>query len=183
MRGKILFISIFLLSASVEAQTLKLGFRYEPALVFLEADNTHSLNLTPYSIYLTTLIQAADNLVFEIRPGFFLGDDRYAGFEIGGYARYNVISGFYLTAGLNSHSNSGLMISHGAGFDKNILLTCLGIGFQKNSKLGFDISYYWTADKDIGDSWYWTDKGASPKIITRLNGVLKAGFSLAWDIF
>jgi hypothetical protein len=92
-------------------------------------------------------------------------------------------SNYYLIGGINNHINSWLG-SHngGSGFAKNILYKGIGIGYQKDSKLSIDLTYYFTNDKDFAYSRIYVSYGNNRIENKKMNGILKIGFSLAWDI-
>lgn len=173
---------IFLLTtACIQSQSLKLGFRIEPSFLSIEKNNSSSIGFSAYSIYLSTLIKPIDNFSIEFRPGYFIGDEDYMGYELGGYLRYCFYSNFYLIAGLNNHYNRGGSAHNGGdAYQKDILYKCIGVGYQKDSKFGLDISYYWTNNKEFGYTYDTMHSILTPK---KMNGILKFSFSLAWDIF
>jgi len=180
----LLFIIFINLGSIVNSQTLRIGFRLEPAILISSQDNSSSISFTPYSFYLTTILEPIENLGFELRPGYFLGGEYYGGFELGAFARWMIPSSkFYIIGGVINHSND-ILGSHngGSGLSKNILYKSIGVGFQKDSKLGIDLIYYFTNDKDYAYSSVYYSYGNYGFENKRMNGILKVGFSLAWDI-
>lgn len=185
-RYVVIFASLIFmqLNSSVKSQSLRIGFRYEPAVLISEQNNSSSVAFTPYSIYLTTFVETFKGLGLELRPGYILGGEYYGGFELGAFARWMIYeSKFYLIGGLNNHSNS-ILGSHngGSGLAKNILFTGIGVGFQKDSKLSIDLMYYFTSDKDFAYSIVYDSYGKYRLENKRMNGILKIGFSLVWDL-
>lgn len=171
-------------NSSVNSQSLKLGFRFEPAILISEQNNSSSISFTPYSFYLTTILEPFKDFGFELRAGYFLGGEYYGGFELGAFARWMILSSkFYVIGGVVNHSND-ILGSHngGSGLSKNILYKSIGIGFQKDSKLSFDLMYYFTNDKDYAYSSVYYSYGNYRFENKQMNGILKVGFSLAWDI-
>lgn len=187
MNKNIFIISLLmsLLSSSmIQSQSVKLGFRFEPAFVFTEQTNESSTSFTPYSFYLTTLVAPTDWLSIEVRPGLFVAGEDYGGFEIGAFLHFKVLpTAFSLIAGLNNHSNSINSGHNGGGnYNKKMLFKSVGIGYYKDSKLSFDLMYYWTNDKDFAYTRKTDSFGYSTNYNKKMNGILKLGFSLAWDI-
>jgi hypothetical protein len=160
------------------AQTLKLGFRVEQALLIIEDKFETSVSYAPFGFYLSALLQPSDWLAFEARPGIFIAYDKYYGLEFGIFARARILpTRFYLIAGLNNHVNGSSGHNSGGSYEKEMLYNAIGIGFQKDSRLGIDLMYYWTNNKVFGYSY-----DGSSRTYTNMNGIIKLGFSLAWDI-
>lgn len=184
MKKKYLILLLILSSSISEAQLLKLGFRIEPVLLLTEKSNINSYSFSPYGLYASILFEPIDNVGLEIRPGFMIAEEYYGGFEIGYNIRWVIPSTkFYLVGGINSHSNT-FTNSHngGSGYTKRILFKSFGLGYQKDSKLGFDLMYYWTNDREYAYSNYIDSSGNFNSAAKYVNGVIKIGFSLAWDI-
>jgi hypothetical protein len=180
----VFLLLIIFVSVTIKPQSLKLGFRIEPTIMITEQNNSSSIAFSPYAMYLTAIVMPVDGLSFEVRPGYFLGGEYYGGFEFGAFARWMIWqSRFYLIGGINNHSNSWLG-SHngGSGLSKNILYKGIGIGFQNDSKLDIDLMYYFTNDKDFAYLSIYNPHGYSRFENKKMNGILKLGFSLAWDI-
>lgn len=183
---KIHFI-IFLLiifGKNIEAQLLKIGFRIEPALLLTEKNNNSDFGLSPYSLYLTSIITPIENIGLEVRPGYFIGGEYYGGFEFGAFLRYSILgSKYYIVGGINNHINS-MTGAHngGSGISKAMLYKAIGIGYQKDSKLGFDLTYYWTNDKVFAYSNSYETGFITIKTFTKMNGIIKAAFVLSFDI-
>lgn len=174
---------IVFICSKVEGQFLKLGFRVEPALFLMNENQNSSTGFSPYNIYLTSIIQPTKWLNIELRPGYLIGTSDYGGFEVGVFTRIIFpLPEIYLIAGLNNHSNFfDSAHNGGGGYIKNILYKGIGIGYQKDSKLSIDLIYYWTDDKVFAYINNITSIGRY-KVDTEMNGILKIGFSLAWDI-
>jgi hypothetical protein len=175
---------MFIGCITIKSQLLKFGFRIEPTMMLVEQNNLSSMAFTPYGMYLTTIVMPVDGVSIEVRPGYLRGGEYYGGFEFGIFARWMILSSrYYLILGLNSHSNS-LFVSHngGSGLSKNILYQCIGIGFQKDSKLSFDLMYNITDDKEFAYSRVYDSYGNTRYENKKMKGILKVGFSLAWDI-
>ena len=187
MNKNVFIISLLMLllsSSMIKSQSVKLGFRIEPAFLFTELKDESSVSFTPFSLSLTTLVSPIDWLNFEIRPGYFLAGEDYGGFEIGAFLHFKVLpTAFSLIAGLNNHSN-GINGGHNGGgsYNKKMLFKSVGIGYQKDFKLSFDLMYYWTNDKDFAYTRKTDAFGYSTNYNKKMNGILKLGFSLAWDI-
>lgn len=195
MKLKILAIIaiLFLFSPTLKSQTVQLGFRFEPAVVLHGNPDENEVGFSPYSLYLTALVEPVKWLKIDLRPGIFLGDSEYSGFEMGVFAKVKILpSKFFIAAGFNNHDNSnGGGSNSGGSYEKNMLFKVVGLGFQKDEKLSFDIMYHWTNDKEYGYSIHHpsydeliNNPGAVTKKIPKIiNGIIKVGFSLAWDIF
>jgi hypothetical protein len=179
MGKKIILVltALVLICSCIKSQSLKLGFRVEPTILFTESNNSRYTHFSMYSFYLTTLLEPVGNFGFELRPGLIYGSPDYKGYDVGAYVKYNFVSNFYLLAGLNNHYNAG------GGYVKNYIYKCIGLGYQRNSKLSFDIGYYWTGDKVLADLRMVNYLGPSTYTDEKMNGILKLGFSLAWEIF
>lgn len=176
----ILFSLLTLIAGIAKAQPIKVGFRVEPALLFIEDKKETSISFSPYSLYLITSFEPVDWLALEARPGLFLADSEYSGFEIGAFVKATILpTKFYIVAGLNNHSNGSSGHNSGGSYAKQMLYKGIGIGYQKDSKLSFDLMYYWTSNKDFA---YTFDAVNSLRYNKQMNGILKLGFSLAWDI-
>lgn len=186
MNRNIVFLLVFILvliSRFIEAQSLKLGFRVEPTILLIEHKYESSISFTPYSLYLSTIFEPVDWLGVEVRPGYLIGGD-FWGFEIGFFARFKILpTKFYLITGLNNHSNE-IHNAHNSGgsYEKNMLFKSVGLGFQKDSKLSIDLMYYWTNDKDFAYTFEQFESIYSRRINKQMNGIIKVGLSLAWDI-
>jgi hypothetical protein len=186
MKLNIILIAFFVLislNEKIKCQFLKLGFRVEPSVLLIEHKNESSIAFSPYGLYLTTLLEPTQWLALELRPGIFLAGEEYIGLEIGGFARFRVLpTKFSLLVGINNHSNKGSGHNSGGSYEKDILFTCLGVGFQKDSKLGIDLTYYWTSNKDFAYTFERFEFTYSRRVNKKMNGIIKVGFSLAWDI-
>ncbi len=177
----IIVLALIFIPASriTKGQTLKLGFRIEPTFLLTELKNENSIAFTPYSFYLNIIVEPIEWFSFEVRPGYLLAGGEYGGFEIGAFTKFNILpSRFCLIVGLNNHSNDwGNAHNGGGSYLKKMFYYGVGIGFQKDSKLSFDVMYYWTDDKEFAYSFDGTFR--KNKL---MNGIVKLGFSLAWDI-
>jgi len=180
----LIILVTIILSPVIKSQSLKVGFRVEPSILLIEHNNETDISFTPYSLYLTTLVVPTKWLNLEVRSGLFLAGEEYSGFEIGVFAMFKIFpKGIYIITGLNNHSNRGSGHNGGGSYAKQILYKGVGIGFQKNSKLSFDLMYYWTNDKDYAYSIVIdSSSGYTTMVNKKMNGILKVGFSLAWDI-
>jgi hypothetical protein len=187
MKNVLIFLLIIISFNEIKAQLLKLGFRYEPALVLTKENNNSDYEISAYSFYLTTSITPIENLSIDLRPGYFFGHEYYGGFEIGVYAKWVIQnSKYFLVVGLNKHSNSWLG-SHngGSGISKDMIYKAFGLGFQSNSKISFDIMYYWTNNKIFSYSryYYYTSNGeVYGTSYNEITGILKVSFSCSFDI-
>jgi len=149
MKKVFIFLLIIISFNEINAQLIKIGFRYEPALILTKENNNSDYGISAYSLYLTTSITPIENISIDVRPGYFIGHEYYGGFEIGAYAKWVIVnSKYFLVVGLNKHSNSWLG-SHngGSGISKDMIYKAFGFGFQSNSKISFDVMYHWTNDK------------------------------------
>ena len=183
-KNMLIVLLIFLIYSNVQPQFLKIGFRIEPAIMFAEVKNESNLSFIFSSFYLTSLVEPTELFGLEFRPGYIIGGE-YTGLELGAFLHFKIKpTNFYIVAGLNNHSND-VSNAHngGASYIKNMLYKGIGIGYQKDSKLGFDLMYYWTNNKSYGYNRITDDLGNATNIDKQMNGILKVGFNLAWDIF
>ena len=187
MKSILIFLLIIVSFNKIEAQLLKFGFRLEPALILTKENNNSDYGISPYGFYLTTSITPTENLSIEVRPGYFIGHEYYGGFEIGSFLKWQILSSkYFLVVGINNHSNT-LLGSHngGSGIAKNMLYKGIGFGYQKDSKLSFDITYYWTNDKVFSYSRYFKYTSTGEVYGTNyneMNGILKVSFILSFNI-
>lgn len=173
-----------LLNPSIKSQSLKLGFRVEPGVLFSQQNNESPTSFSPYGLYLTTLFTPIDWLTLEIRPGMFLAVDDYSGSEIGAFIRLNILATkYYFITGLNNHSNGGGNDHNSGGsYKKEMLYKGIGVGYQKDSKFGIDLIYYWTNNNVYA---YSIDSYSHPNsriYYKQMTGILKLGFSLSWEL-
>jgi len=179
----VVILACIFINNMINAQSIKLGFRIEPTLMLIEKKNETSAIFTPYGMYLTSLFDPIDFLELEIRPGYIIGGD-YTGSELGLFTRFRIFSKkFYVSAGLNQHSNIDIT-SHNTGgaYCKKILFKGIGIGYQKDSKLSIDIMYYWTSNKDFAWGEGYDQYGKLVIYKKNMNGIIKVGFSLSWEV-
>lgn len=168
-------ILFFLLSIStLLAQNIKLGFRIEPAFLITDTENL----ITPYSFYASILYQPTKYLDFEFRPGFLFSGEKYSGFEIGIFANYRIIpTKLIISIGINNHSNLGYSRNGFGSYSTDVFYIGFGPGIQIDNNLRVDIMYYYPtsgvyAYSFIADEYY----------ENKMVGILKLGFSLAWNI-
>ncbi|PKL84056.1 MAG: hypothetical protein CVV24_01995 [Ignavibacteriae bacterium HGW-Ignavibacteriae-3] len=163
-------------------QTIKLGIRIEPAMLISQTLDENSFSFTPFSFYANVLVQPIEWLSLDVRPGYLIGEE-YRGYELGAFARLKISSSkFYIITGIINHSNTASSHNGGGSYAKDMLFKSVGVGFQKDSKLSFDVMYYWTGDKDYKYSRQTDFLTYSRTVNTQMNAILKVGFSLAWDI-
>jgi len=184
MKKTVILLFIFMFFNTInQAQSLKLGFRIEPGVLITEQSNKINVYPVFFCLYGNAILEPTDWLGFEVRPGYLLSYN-YGGFEIGTFARLKIFSTkFFLIGGINNHSNS-IIDSHngGGGYYKQMLFKAIGLGFHKDSKLSFDIIYYWTNNKDFEYSRQ-TDFLTYYRIVnTQMNGIIKIAFNLSWEI-
>jgi len=167
----------------VKSQTLKVGLRYEPGILMV--DNVGKSELTPaiFSISGNALFTPVEWIDLEIRPGFVSVGEDYSGFDVGLFARFKIIpTSFYLIAGINNHSNKEYSNNSGGSYSKNMLYKSIGIGYYFDTKFNVDISYYWTSNKNFAYLKE-TDWLTYSKIIDKqLDGIIKIGLNLSWDV-
>ncbi len=167
----------------MNSQSLNVGFRLEPAFLLSEKMNSSEILFTPYSVYLTTAFTPIEWVSVELRPGFFLAGEEYSGFEIGGFFQYNILpTDLYIIFGINNHSNTESDHNSGGSYKKDILYKAIGIGYKKDTKLKFDITYYWTSDKVYGYTFTQGSDGYSVYNPKEINGLIKFGFCLSFDV-
>ncbi len=176
------FLLVLFYCSSLEAQVVKLGFRVEPNIIISEKSGASSIILAPLSLHSTILIEPVNNFILDARAGYIFANEYYTGIEFGIYIRYALTSRFLIIAGVNNHSNSGGAHNSGGAITKDIFFKGIGIGFQVDSKISFDFMYSWTSD---GEYAYYRDTDwltYSKTLKKRINGIIKIGFCIAWDI-
>jgi hypothetical protein len=179
MKTNLIIALLVLNFSSIIAQNVKLGFRIEPAVLISEKENL----FTPISAYANILYKPIDYLTIELRPGFLYAGEDYAGFEIGAFAKFRIVpTKFLIIVGLNNHSNAVFGRNGSGSYEKNILYKGIGFGYQIDEKLSFDLMYYFSNNSDYA---YSLTLEGNDLIYhnTKMVGILKFGFSLAWDIF
>jgi hypothetical protein len=187
MKRKIFFLIILLLSILInlttKSQSLKIGLRYEPGILFVEQNNKGDILPAIFSISGNILVEPLEWFNIEVRPGMLFISEEYSGFDIGLFARLKILpTRFYLITGLNNHSNKGSVHNSAGGYDIEMLFKSIGIGYQFGHKFNIDIMYYWTTDKNYAYTRE-TDWLTYSRIINKqMNGILKIGFNLSWDI-
>ncbi|MCL4548956.1 MAG: hypothetical protein M1495_10330 [Bacteroidetes bacterium] len=185
MIKKIIIIPLFvvLFASALSCQSLKLGFRVEPTLMFVNDMNESAFRFSPYGMYLSAQFEPVEWLNLEFRPGYLIAGEDYLGTEFGAYVKLKILQPhLYIIVGVNNHSNIASGHNSGGGYSKQILYKGIGIGFQKDSHLSFDVMYYWTSDKNFAYSFV-TDWLTYSKIVQKqMNAVVQVGFCLAWDI-
>lgn len=182
MYKNILFI--FLLYTVSNAQLLKLGFRVEPTIFITEEEGAlSSVRFSPYSVCFTAAINPIENLSLELRPGYLLGGEEYSGLELGAFVKWKIFStDFYLCSGILNHYNNGTGNNRETGYDKTILYQGVGVGYQLDTKLGLDITYYWSSDAVYGYNYYIETHGSTVFHERSMKGIIKLGFSMAWNV-
>lgn len=182
MHKKILFI--LLLFTVSEAQLLKLGLRVEPTIFLIEEEGTPpSVRFSPYSVCFTIASNPIENLSIELRPGYLLGGEEYSGLELGSFVKWKLFStNFFLSGGILNHYNNGTGNNRETGYEKTILYKGIGAGYQLDSKIGLDITYYWSSDSAYGYNYYLESNGNGPFHERSMKGIIKLGLSIAWDV-
>lgn len=178
------FLFFLIMNNVSTSQTGKIGLRFEPGISFTELKGKSEIVPIIFSISGNILFEPTEWFNLEVRPGILYMDDDYSGFEIGLFARFKLLpSRIYLITGINNHSNKSFAENSGSGSGKNILYKSIGIGYRIFSTTYIDLTYYWTADKDYA-SVRETDGLTYLRIINKqMNGILKIGINLSWDIF
>jgi len=179
----LLIICIMLLNNFVYTQSLKLGMRLEPGIIKVKQNSNIQNYPILFSLYGHILIDRLEWFTVEFRPGLTYESEDYSGFELGIYLRLHLPNTkLFLLTGINNHYNNGYYHNSGGSYEKEILYKCLGIGFSLGSRASFDLSYYWTNNKDF--AYYRdTDWLTFSRIVNRqLEGIIKLGFSLAWEV-
>ncbi|RJP61258.1 MAG: hypothetical protein C4543_03695 [Ignavibacteriales bacterium] len=180
---KNIIILYILVSSLISAQSLKLGFRLEPSIILTEDYNESGLQFTPYGLAITSIYSPLKDFELEVRGGYFLGGEDFTGFEYGAFINYRLFNGdFLLSAGLLNHLNSASGHNTSVSYAKDLLFTGLGLKYLVDSKLSVDMMYFWASDKVYGYSWITDHSGFSRIIDKRINGLLKIGISLAFNI-
>ena len=183
-------LNLFLLGALlllfmglVKPQSLKLGLRFEPGILFSESNSKKQNIPVIFSGSANIIFEPIEWASFIIRPGITLIDEQYSGFEIGAFLKLILSSAkFYFISGINNHSNKAVGHNSAGGYGKEMLFASVGIGYQLDLKSGIDICYYWTNDKEYGYTKL-TDGLTYSRFVSRqVNGILKLGLNLTWDI-
>ena len=181
MIKKIIIIPLFvvLFASALSCQSLKLGFRVEPTLMFVNDMNESAFRFSPYGMYLSAQFEPVEWINFEFRPGYLIAGENYWGSEFGAYVKLKVLQPhLYVIVGVNNHSNIAGGHNSGGSYSKQILYKGIGIGFQKDSHLSFDMTYYWTDNKEFAYSVL----PYSGIVEKQMNAIVQIGFCLAWDI-
>ena len=185
MKTKILFMfTCLIFTSEVYSQSLKIGLRYEPGILLTEQNSIKEV--------VPVLFCIASNITFQpnswsgliIRPAITFTDEQYSGYEIGAFIKLKLFSTrFYFITGINNHSNKATGHNSAGGYGKEMLFASVGLGFQSDSKFGIDICYYWTNHKEYGYAKLTDGLTYSRFINKQMNGILKLGLNLSWDIF
>jgi hypothetical protein len=182
MKKIILILFLIIFCTNSEAQILQAGFGIKPAILISESEGTNSILFAPYCINLSIMSELFDKLLIEAQPGYLLGGDEYTGFEFGINIKYRFISNLLIIVGINNHSNSESSHNSGGSYSKNLLYNGIGIGYQKDLNLSFDIMYYWTSDK-VYAYYRDTDWLTYSRIVDKkMNGILKIGFNISFTL-
>ncbi|PKL84057.1 MAG: hypothetical protein CVV24_02000 [Ignavibacteriae bacterium HGW-Ignavibacteriae-3] len=182
-------ITVILLVAFVptgrfaSAQSFKIGLRYEPGVMFTSQNSRNEIIPVLFCLSINLIVQPNEWLSFIVRPGFLLVDEQYSGFEIGGFVKLMLFdTKYYSIIGLNNHSNKDTGHNTSGSYGKEILYKSIGLGFQADSKFCIDICYYWTSDKEYAYSRIRDGLTYSNIVSKQMNGILKLGIDLSWDI-
>lgn len=176
-------VMIVLGSNILLSQSVKVGLRIEPGILFSEQFNQSEINPVFYSVSANIIYEPIKWLGLEIRPGY-VSNGEYGGYEIGGFARIKILpTNIFLLIGMNNHSNNISNAHNGGGsYVKEMLYKGIGVGYQKDSKLSFDIMYYWTNNRDYAYSRV-TDWQSYSRIVNKqMNGILKLGFNISFTV-
>ncbi len=182
----IVIIILFFLSITIvtKPQSLRVGLRYEPGLLFVEQKNKAEIIPAIFSLSGNLLVEPREWLNIEFRSGILFLSEEYSGFELGLFARFKILpTRFYLVLGINNHTNKGTANNSSGSYDKEILYKSIGIGYKTSSNFNIDLMYYWTDNKNYAYTLE-TDWLTYSRIVDKqMNGILKIGFNLSWDIF
>lgn len=166
------------------SQSLKAGFRIEPGIFLSEEKDEVKVIPVFYSVSADVIYYPLQWIGIEVRPGYMLVSEDYGGYNFGIYARLqSIIPKIFFVAGINKQSNF-MNSAHNSGgsYTKDVIYKGIGIGYQCDSKLSFDIMYYWTNDKDYAYCHETDWLTYSHKINKSINGIMKIGFNLNWDV-
>jgi hypothetical protein len=184
LKPLLLIVVLVITGSNVSAQTIQAGFRFEPAFTLTNVNSENEVNFSPYSLYASIKGNISERISLEVRPGYFMGEENYGGPELGGFFHYRVIDGWKILLGYNYHSNTWLGGSNNrGGYSKKINHTAVGLLYQKDSKLSFDITYFIPHDRVFGYSNHIDSMGKSVLSEKKVNGIIKLGFSIMWDIY
>jgi hypothetical protein len=179
----ILFVAFIPAGQFAAAQSFKIGIRYEPGVMLTSQDSRNEIIPVLFCLSANVIVQPNGWLSFIVRPGILFVDEQYSGFEIGAFFKLMFFSTkFYFITGLNNHSANETGHNSGGAYGKELLFKCVGLGYQADSKFSVDINYYWTADQDFAYTRQ-TDWLTYSRIVNKqMNGILKLGFNLSWDV-
>ncbi|MBS3945750.1 MAG: hypothetical protein KGZ42_09655 [Melioribacter sp.] len=187
MKAKNLLIVFLIVVTVIEnqfAQTLKIGFRYEPGILFGEQRNENFNIPLIFSISGNLLIEPWEIFNFEIRPGIVLINDEYSGYELGLFSKIKILpSQFFLLLGANHHSNIGTAHNRGGSYEKGIFYKGLGIGLILGSNSFIDLIYFWTSDRKFAYEIDMDGLTYSRIMDKEVKSIVKLGFNITWDIF
>ena len=179
---KKLIIIFFFCSAVIAGQGVKLGFRLEPGAVFTEYKGDKDVSPFFYGFKANIMIEPESYWGIEIQPGLMLVNDQLLGFEIGSFAKVNILSpDFALLLGLSNFFNREISGRFSGGYGKHFVFYGVGAGYQVNSKLRLDLMYYRPDTKEYAYVLE-PDETGYRKVNKKINGIVRVAFNLAFEI-
>ncbi len=183
-----IIVMLGIITSVAYSQTFQLGLRAEPTWYNSTLSETRS---TPYFHFLITAglneenIPLLNDLTEEIRFGRTFTPDYMVGNDLALVLKSHVINNpFYITLGLNLHSNIGSNGPMQAVYVKGIYLLIFGVGFNLAKHIFVEISKYIPiSNPAMGESDYYTIDNRFIREQWELNSLIALNFGFTVDIF
>ena len=177
------FLFFLLINTFSIPQSLMLGLRYEPGILFGEQGSENFTMPLIYSISGNVLFEPIELFNIEIRPGIILISEEYSGFELGMFGIIKMLpTRFYLLFGFNNHFNMETAHNRGGSYEKGIFYKGLGLGYRTGLNSFIDLTYLWTSDRNFAYIIVTDGLTYSRQVDKKVRGILKLGFNITWDI-
>lgn len=181
-------IFILLLTFSIHAQEVEIGFRLEAQGLhrnYTYINSDFAIFPIPTCIQLNAGISPINNFWIEVRGGKEFAYSDFTGWEYGIFGKYFVDNSLYLTAGYAVHSNEEGGGHTSGSFSKVIEMPVLGIGIKPWNHVGFSLLFQklhnipisWNVTYIIVDS-----KSIETYSITKVDWLIKLGMTFDWKL-
>ena len=183
---KLIVSIIILLSSTLNAQNLKLGFDFETHRISEGTDNeTHILrgDAFPIAFHIILEYDLIENISLDTRLGRTI-QTHFSGMEYSLGAKYKVYKSFFITSGVLLHSNEGGNISNGESMlYTSILMLYGGVGLNLSNVFAIEIKYYNPTSSQAIEK-------TSPQLIDnkvswnyiKFKNMIRFGFSFKWPL-
>ena len=105
-------------------------------------ENTTS-DFYPLNVYLSGFVFINKSMGIEFKPGWFLGGDRFTGYELGLYLKkYFCKNKLFGKAGINFHKNSASAHINFSSTDKGVFLLGAAVGYKPFRNIALTVSYH-----------------------------------------